>query len=800
MALVWSTLKWAVTLILLGYTLNTAFRIRMHAIDTFGTVIHEFDPWFNYRATEYLAANGKERFFKWFDYMTWYPLGRPIGTTIYPGMQFTAVYIWEFLKGVPKTTFTPGFPVTTIAPYLPKKFSIGPMTLNDVCCYIPVWFGGVATFAMFLLTIEASGSKSAGVAAAYIMSRIPAHTMRSVGGGFDNESIAVSAICFTFYFWIKSLQSDGVQSIVFGILSGLAYFYMVAAWGGYIFVVNMVGLHAAFMTLTNYSDKLFISYSLFYVIGVSLGMQVPVVGWTPLKSLEQIMPLAVFLGLVVIFVSDKLRGPLPAQAGFRDIWGPRIRNLTIIFGGLIAVSLFVLGPMGYFGPLSSRIRGLFLKHQRTGNPLVDSVAEHQPATPEAYQQYLHNALMLCPIGFLALFVNRNPAKYFLILYAIVAQQFSLKMVRLLIICGPLVSAVAGIGFGVLFDQCAKPFGEYLFPAKADAEPSQDKDKKNKKKAKLDYPSFVPQDIAEYIDRSYDFYSSPATLMQRMAIAGAVLAFSLVILPQRAIQFTEHSEQFAQGMSNPQIMFKARVRQGERESIIDDYYQAYIWLKENTPEDSRVLAWWDYGYQITGVANRTTIADGNTWNHEHLGTLARCLVSSEKRAHKIIKHIADYVLVWAGGGGDDLAKSIHMARIGTSVYTDICPNDPICSQFGFGQHGEPSPMMAKSVVFRLVRHGQGPVKANPKYFEEVHTSKYGLIRIFKVNGVSEESKKWNADPANRICDAPGSWYCNGQYPPALSGLMKKRKDFAQLENFNQKEGEESEYSKYVRRHG
>jgi dolichyl-diphosphooligosaccharide---protein glycosyltransferase len=32
--------------------LNSAYRIRMHAIEEFGPVIHEFDPYFNYRATE----------------------------------------------------------------------------------------------------------------------------------------------------------------------------------------------------------------------------------------------------------------------------------------------------------------------------------------------------------------------------------------------------------------------------------------------------------------------------------------------------------------------------------------------------------------------------------------------------------------------------------------------------------------------------------------------------------------------------------------------------------------------------
>ena len=31
---------------------QVAYRIRLRAIDDFGLVIHEFDPYFNYRATE----------------------------------------------------------------------------------------------------------------------------------------------------------------------------------------------------------------------------------------------------------------------------------------------------------------------------------------------------------------------------------------------------------------------------------------------------------------------------------------------------------------------------------------------------------------------------------------------------------------------------------------------------------------------------------------------------------------------------------------------------------------------------
>ena len=120
-----------------------------------------------------------------------------------------------------------------------------------------------ASWFLGFLTTECSGSRSCGAAAALIMAVVPAHIMRSVGGGYDNESIAMTAMCMTFFLWARALRADppppkdadggaGVastgpttSSYVYGFLSGLAYIYMVAAWGGFVFVLNMVGLHAA---------------------------------------------------------------------------------------------------------------------------------------------------------------------------------------------------------------------------------------------------------------------------------------------------------------------------------------------------------------------------------------------------------------------------------------------------------------------------------------------------------------------------------------------------------------------------
>eukprot|EP00438_Fugacium_kawagutii_P003606 Skav216756 [mRNA] locus=scaffold2717:134022:137774:- [translate_table: standard] len=125
---------------------------------------------------------------------------------------------------------------------------------------------------------------------------------------------------------------------------------------------------------------------------------------------------------------------------------------------------------------------------------------------------------------------------------------------------------------------------------------------------------------------------------------------------------------------------------------------------------------------------TSIADGNTWNHEHIATLGRTLTSEVKRAHNAIKHLADYVLVWGGGQRDDLGKSPHLARIGNSVFPDHCgDDDPKCMKFGFYANKVPTPMMEKSLLYKLVEHNNREgVRVNEKLFKHVHTTKHGLM--------------------------------------------------------------------------
>eukprot|EP00413_Alexandrium_margalefii_P006248 CAMPEP_0204523326 /NCGR_PEP_ID=MMETSP0661-20131031/6784_1 /ASSEMBLY_ACC=CAM_ASM_000606 /TAXON_ID=109239 /ORGANISM="Alexandrium margalefi, Strain AMGDE01CS-322" /LENGTH=909 /DNA_ID=CAMNT_0051529025 /DNA_START=67 /DNA_END=2796 /DNA_ORIENTATION=+ len=876
----------AVQILFFLYFFYAAYSIRLYPIKDFGMIIHEFDPWFNYRATEYLAENGLAKFFKWYDYESWYPLGRPIGTTIYPGMQMTAVAIWEGMKRVP--AFTYDLPEGILAlgplianmkksgfmhlPKLQKSISFAPMSVNDICCMIPPWFGSIASLFTGLLTYEISRSVNAALMAVGIMAIIPAHLMRSVGGEFDNEAVAVAAICSTFWLWLRSVRNP--SSWPFGLLAGVSYGYMVAAWGGYIFVLNMIGVHALMLVgLGRFNSGVHRAYTLFFVVGTSLAIQIPVVGWQPLRSLEQLGPLGVFLGVQVLeFCDIQRRMRANTKRSFTTMQFVRFR-IQVILALLVAVvaTACMLYPTGYFGPLSARIRGLFVKHTKTGNPLVDSVAEHQPANQGMYASYLNLPLDYALLGGLVSFNKRNNGFYFMALYGFIAQHFSGKMSRLVLICGPITSIACAIWCGFLLDFLLEPFLLLLgkkpgYAASADdlekkdagkdsgkkdgkdsgkkdgakdsgkkdgkagkaaAEAGNNKAKKGKKgdagKLKFELQEYeaeerpggmmqikrhfktalwaaVPEEQKESYHRArvaLDHHRE--AVFARAATSMLLVAYVLVGsgLSGKLMTFVKHSDRVARSLSNPQVVYKVQGRDG-KDILVDDYLKGYQWIDQNTPKDSRVMAWWDYGYQITGIAKRTSIADGNTWNHEHIATLGRTLTSPEKRAWNVIRHLADYVLVWAGGGGDDLAKSPHLARIGNSVFPEHCgDDDPKCDKFSFYSDHSPTPMMARSLLYKLCMADVTPgVRVNERLFKEVHTTKHGLMRVFKVMNVSQESKAWVADPKNRICDAPGSWYCVGQYPPALEKLIAKRRNFAQLEDFNKGTGGKSAYTKMI----
>jgi dolichyl-diphosphooligosaccharide--protein glycosyltransferase len=95
---------------------------------------------------------------------------------------------------------------------------------------------------------------------------------------------------------------------------------------------------------------------------------------------------------------------------------------------------------------------------------------------------------------------------------------------------------------------------------------------------------------------------------------------------------------------------------------NDWLDTLEWIKINTPEDSVVASWWDYGYWITTMSERTTLIDNATLADNHIQCFAKILVSTPDDAWNMLKGWeVDYVVVFVAANhfGDDTESGLPL---------------------------------------------------------------------------------------------------------------------------------------------
>jgi len=73
---------------------------------------------------------------------------------------------------------------------------------------------------------------------------------------------------------------------------------------------------------------------------------------------------------------------------------------------------------------------------------------------------------------------------------------------------------------------------------------------------------------------------------------------------------------------------------------NDWSDAMQWLRENTPEDAVVASWWDYGYWISTLAERKTLADNSTLLDWQIRKIAATYMSTPEDAWQILTSDVD----------------------------------------------------------------------------------------------------------------------------------------------------------------
>jgi asparagine N-glycosylation enzyme membrane subunit Stt3 len=129
--------------------------------------------------------------------------------------------------------------------------------------------------------------------------------------------------------------------------------------------------------------------------------------------------------------------------------------------------------------------------------------------------------------------------------------------------------------------------------------------------------------------------------------------------------------------------------------VNDWPEALTWMRENLEEDAIVVSWWDYGYWITVVGGKLTLADNGTINSTQIARIGRMFMSNETQALVELQSAPgkppEYVVVFttigqAIGGpnlfGDEV-KWRWMAKIGWNSSADIPLEDTgITSQLAY----------------------------------------------------------------------------------------------------------------------
>ncbi|KAG9355691.1 hypothetical protein JZ751_000529 [Albula glossodonta] len=669
---------------------------------------------FNYRSTHHLTTNGFYEFLNWFDERAWYPLGRIVGGTVYPGLMVTAGLIHYVLNLLHVTVH-----------------------IRDVCVFLAPIFSGLTAISTFLLTREL-WNQGAGLLAACFIAIVPGYISRSVAGSFDNEGIAIFALQFTYYLW------------AFG-----------RGWRG----LDVLAERGRERT----------AYSTFYIVGLVLSMQIPFVGFQPIRTSEHMAAAGVFALLQAYAFLQYLKDRLTKQE-FQTLFFLGVS----LAAGVVFLTVIYLTYTGYIAPWSGRFYSLWdTGYAKIHIPIIASVSEHQPTTWVSFFFDLHILVCTFPAGLWFCIKNINDERVFVALYAISAVYFAGVMVRLMLTLTPVVCMLSAIAFSNVFEHY---LGDDQKRENPPAEDSSDEDDKRSSGNLYDKAGKVRKHVSEQEKAEEGLGPN---------IKSIVTMLMLMLLMMFAVHCTWVT---SNAYSSPSVVLASYNHDGTR-NILDDFREAYYWLRQNTDEHARVMSWWDYGYQIAGMANRTTLVDNNTWNNSHIalvsrhitpppvteGRVGKAMSSNESAAYQIMRSLdVDYVLIIFGGvigySGDDINKFLWMVRIAEGEHPkDIRESDYFTPQGEFRVDKAGSPTLLNCLMYKMSYYRFGEMQLDfrtpPgfdrtrnaeignkdikfKHLEEAFTSEHWLVRIYKVK------KLENREPLN--------------HKPRVSNIISKQK--------------------------
>ncbi|HEW93886.1 MAG TPA: hypothetical protein ENF47_04195 [Thermoprotei archaeon] len=480
--------------------------------------------------------------------------------------------------------YYPGVPYTGAMIYLLLK-SVGlTVTPLQVALYLPVMFGVLSVLVLYLIGKNLFNS-FVGLTAALFYSVAPSVIARSNLGWFDTDGIGVLYFLLSIYFIIISLNSESVyKKTVYSILSGLFGGMLAITWGAFPYIYLLYALLTIAIVILQYNIKY---YELSYFPGLLImTLMASSIPRTKLSYIIGIPAIIQYFAISLLIISRVV--------DLKQLVSSKLR--------LVSSSLFVSSLGILLLSIAPQI-GLTHRHLSVALPVLKSkflfVTTVQEQAGTSFIHYFRDLNIMLPFsifGFYVIIKNYSKkAVYIAFLIILITTLYAAaSFVRLLIIATPFLLIAAGIG---VYEVLSIGFSKVYSKSKS--------------------------------------ISKESSILKNMFL---VFLLSFIIISSTLV--------YVMGIRSSDM--PATILSGASPYRSNDWLQALEWIKANVGDDEIVAAWWDYGYWISFVAGKKTLADNGTLNQTRINLLAEMFMSNEEHALRILKKLnASYILIFLG---------------------------------------------------------------------------------------------------------------------------------------------------------
>jgi dolichyl-diphosphooligosaccharide--protein glycosyltransferase len=518
--------------------------------------------------------------------MSWYPEGRDVPGTSQAVLHITAAYLYQ-------------------------AFGRG-MSLIDFTIAFPAIMGALTVIAVFAL-VRVLGGTSAGMFSALMMAFSPAIIQRGNLGWFKSEPLGLFFGILAMYLFISAIKHKEIKyaiakAIAGGLILGLAN----GSWGGIQYFSIPISLF--FIALPFFRRDLTIPMYVaiaFTAFTLITAAAFPRPGVSFVLGLPGLAMMAGTAFLVIAFFVKKISRPMV-----------QTRNVAFVLIAFVAIGMafIVAGP--YVSP-SFRYLNAINPFIGSIDPLVESVAEHFTPTVADYFVDFSVLLMFAGLGGWLAFRRRNDTAIFALLIGITGVYVSATFARLLVFASVGIIVLAGLGLyevtrSIMAYRVATATPAATGPTRLTAATREERRR------------------MEFASRGH------STSGQVVKISYVIVMIMMLSIPM----FYPSNSNWVSSADVPTAI--ANGGTGFRVQS-DDWINAMDWLSKNTEPNAVVASWWDYGYWITTLGNKPTLADNATLNHTRIQSIAKMFVSDEESGMKIAQDLkADYILVYVVG--------------------------------------------------------------------------------------------------------------------------------------------------------